>query len=293
MLEAFLAKVRERREGLRKFGLVTALIIFIGGIVIAFHAAPDDFLRLNPPILLGYLVIIPPISYALQCADVRLSARAAGTRLSWKQAIEVVVYSNVATLLPIPGGLLTRVAALRTRGVSTTRSAMIVLLFTGIIGTVSFAYAGAWLVKQTAVPGIAFLGIALLGAFVCAVLARRAAVSWAIIAQEVLLRLLVSVLETISFVIIFAAIGVSVGIPQAAVLVLSSFVGLVVNVVPSGIGIREGVVALLSPSVGIDPAIGFLAASIARIVAFLWLAGMAAGLLIRQTAAPSRGSRQS
>jgi hypothetical protein len=64
-------------------------------------------------------------------------------------------------------------------------------------------------------------------------------------------------------------------------MVVGSVIGLVFNKIPSGIGIREGVVALMSPVVGIAPAMGFLAAAVVRVVDFIWMGFTAALLLWR------------
>lgn len=282
MLSGFIERARERRQGLRKVALAIALVFFVVGLVVAIKAAPSNLIRVRPGILLAYALIAPPITFLLQAAELRLTAKAGGAVLPWKQAIEIVVYSRAATLLPIPGGFLTRVAALRAKGIPVARSSMIVLLFTGILGTVAFAYAGAWLIAEHLILGSGFLGIALVGTVICWELARRTLVPLNVIWEEVTLRFVVVMWETMTLLVAFTAVGVSVAVHQTAVLVVASFVGLVVNIVPSGIGIREGVVALLSPFVGIDPAVGFLAAAVTRVVGFTWLAVVAGALLIRQ-----------
>jgi uncharacterized membrane protein YbhN (UPF0104 family) len=74
------------------------------------------------------------------------------------------------------------------------------------------------------------------------------------------------------------AVGVQIDFDQASVLVVASFVGTAISIVPAGLGVSEGAVAILSPLVGIDPAVGFLSATINRIVTKAGLGILSAAL---------------
>jgi len=271
MLSSLIGGLRERRQGLRKIGLGAAIVIFTAGFILAIRATPQGMLEVRFAILIPYALFLPPLTYLLQSIELTLTAKAVGVRLNRKQASEIVLYSNVATFLPIPGGLLTRTAALRANGVPVARSATAVLLFTGIAGTVAFAYAGLWVIASQPIMGTASLMIAAIGATICSGIARRLQVASSVIGQAVTLRIATTIYESLCFVIIFAAIGAPIALNQAAVLVVSGFIAMALTIFPSGIGVREGIVALLSPLVGIDPATGFLAAATMRIVALAWM----------------------
>lgn len=273
----FLARIRARQRELRKYGLIVALIAFAAGLVIALNSV--DLLRIKLPYLAIYAAILVPLGFFLQSCELRLLAKAGGASLSWHEASEVIIYSRAATLLPIPGGFMTRVAALKAKGVPVARSSLIVLLFTGILGTVSFTYAALWLAPNLLALGFAF--VALAGLVASAIIGKRVKVHWSIITQNVGLRFLGVGLETVGLVCAFASIGFDVGIQQTGVLVVAGFVGLLVNIVPAGIGIREGVIALLSPFVGIAPAVGFLAAAVTRVIDFAWMGILAGYLALR------------
>jgi hypothetical protein len=278
VLLEFLARVRAHQRALRKYGLVVALIAFAGGLILALNSV--DLVRIRWLYLVGYALVLPPLGFFLQCSELRLTAKAGGASLSWHEAIEVVIYAKAATLLPVPGGFVTRVAALKAKGVPVARSSLIVLLFTGVLGTVAFTYAGAWLYPAPLSYG--FFAVAICGLITCTGIGRRVQIPGSIIVQEVALRLLAVAVETIGLVFAFAVIGVSVGVEQTGVMVVASFIGLVVSIVPAGIGIREGVIAALSPFVGIDPAVGFLAAAVGRLVGFSWLCLIALSVLARR-----------
>lgn len=266
-VQGFFARIRARQRELRKYGLIIALIAFAAGLVVALNSV--DLLRIKLPFLLAYALVLVPLGFVLQCCELRLLAKAGNASLSWHEAIEVVIYSKAATLLPVPGGFMTRVAALKVKGVPVAKSSLIILLFTGIFGTIAFTYAAIWLAPHPLAVG--FLFVALAGLMTCMILATRVKVRWSIIAQEVGLRILGVALETIGLVCAFASIGVSAEVQQTGVMVVASFVGLLVNIVPAGIGIKEGVIALLSPYVGIAPALGFLAAALTRVIDFAWM----------------------
>ncbi len=174
---------------------------------------------------------------------------------------------------------MTRVAALKAKGISVARSSLIVLLFTGIFGTVAFTYAGLWLAPHPLALGFGLVAIA--GLVTTANIASKAKIPWRIIAQESGLRLLGVALETFGLLCAFASIGLSVEIRQTGVMVIAGFVGLLINIVPAEIGIREGVIAFLSPYVGIAPALGFLAAAVTRVIDFAWMCLLAAFLALR------------
>lgn len=278
MLDSLVTAVRNRRGQLRRIGLALAIAIFVAGFILATLNAPYEELSLSMPILLAYAIFLPPIAYFLQSAELWLSAKAVGVTLSRRAAIEIIIYANAAALLPIPGGLLTRTAALRANGVSVARSASVVVLFTGIAGSVSFAYSGLWVAAQNPILGIAGLIVAAVGTAVCVQLARKLDVHGGVLRKDVALRLLSVIFETGSFIVIFAAIGASITVQQAAFLVISGFLAMALTIFPSGLGIKEAIVALISPLVGIDSATAFLAAAAGRIVGLVWMAGI--GLVI-------------
>jgi hypothetical protein len=274
MLTDLISFVRDKRHALRKTGLVIAILIFVVGLILAIHNAPKEMLRLKVPVLAAYAIFLPPITYLLQSWELWLSAKAVGITLTRKQTIEIVVYSNAATLLPIPGGLFTRTAAFRANGVPVARSASVVVLFTAIAGSVSFAYSGLWVLARAPLLGFAELAIAAIGAAACIVLSRKLEVVGAILSKDIALRVLTVVFETGCFVVIFAAIGTSITMQQAAFLVVAGFIAMALTIFPSGLGVREAIIALISPIVGVDPATAFLAAAAGRIVGLVWMAAL-------------------
>lgn len=290
MFERAIDWLRERRDRLRKYGLVGTVVIFSVGLVVAIRATPEGLLDLRPNLLIAYAIVLPPITYFLQTIELMLNGRAVGARLTRKEAAEIVLYANAATYLPIPGGLLTRTAALRAKGVAVGRSASAVLLFTGLAGTVSFAYAGMWMVFRNPIMGVGAFALSAVGAVACLAIARKAQVPRAVIGQESLLRLTVNVYESVCYVIIFAAIGVPIDFSQASVLVVSGFIAMALTVFPSGMGVREAIVALISPLVGIDPATGFLASATARVVAIAWMIVLAVGLITLRSNDEAKGA---
>lgn len=276
--------LRQRRNNLRKFGMAAAILVFVGGLVISVRSAPAELLRLRPAVLISYAVMLPPIGFLIQAFELGLTARAVNLTFSRRKSLEIVLYSNAANYLPIPGGLITRTAALRSGGVSVARSASVVILFTGIAGSVAFAYAGLWNLASNLVIGLCGLIIALIGVVACAIIARKQQLALDIIGRDVLLRVATNAYETLALMIIFYAIGVSIDFDQAAFLVVSGFLAMILMIFPSGLGVREAIVAFLSPMVGIDPATGFLAAAAARVVGTAWMVGLGVAVILMPSA---------
>jgi hypothetical protein len=277
-LESVVLELRRRSARLRKFGMALAILLFAAGFFLAIRHVPQG-VRLNVRIIAAYALLFPPVGYVLQSAEMWLSAKATGVTLRHRQAIEIIVYANAFALLPIPGGLLTRTAALRAHGVSVARSISAVILFTSIAGSISFAYAGLWNLSREPVLGAAALLIAAGGGGVSCILSQRLQVSREILRNAVIVAVLAVLYETGTFIVIFAAIGTSITAEQAAFLVVSGFIAMALTIFPSGFGVREAIVALISPLVGIDPATAFLAAAAARVVGLIWMVAIAIAIL--------------
>jgi uncharacterized membrane protein YbhN (UPF0104 family) len=64
----------------------------------------------------------------------------------------------------------------------------------------------------------------------------------------------------------FIAIGYGASFGQTSVLTISTVLAAIVTVVPSGLGIREGLAAFIAPLVGLRSGPAFLATSLSRII---------------------------
>ncbi len=238
--------------------------------------AADD-LRWGPVVALAF--VAAPLSLALKAAEFVVAARIAGQTPASRTAAETAVVSSAANLLPLPGSLLVTVQTLAEGG-ATYGGAVAASAVPGI----------AWLGATGLVGGLAIIveGAALLGAAVmvagAAALAGATAmfVATAPRAGRVGLGLAVLLVEVawlatsgLRFVLAASAIGLDLTFTQALVLSVAGAASVAIGFVPGGLGVREGLIAALSPLIGLDVDEGLVLGVVDRVV-WLGVLGLAA-----------------
>jgi hypothetical protein len=271
MADRVLAWVSERRDRWRRYGLIGALALFTAGLAWATSSIGDLSSRLEPAPLLLLLAIGAPVGMLLNSVELWAISRIAGGPIGWRASLEVTVYGSASNMLPLPGAALTKVVAMKAQGIGYGKGSAMILLSYAIWGGLAFLYSGGalWLLGQgAAAAGFVALGcVLLLGGWLG--FARFG--TWRLIGVVALMRLISFPLEALRYMLALAALSASVAFIQASVFVVASFLGSAVMLAPSGLGIGETMVALLSPIVEIDPALGFTAAAAGRAV---WMAGL-------------------
>lgn len=237
------------------------------------------------PVILAFAVAAP-LSLALKVAEFQVSARVVGQRPDRRRSLDVAVVSSAANLLPLPGSLLVTVRSLSEDG-STYGKALAAgavpglawLGITGIVGGAAIGIEGAvWLAAVVVAAGC--------GAFVAAgVLFRstaptagRVGLAAAIIAVEAG-WLAVSALR---LGLAVAALGISVEPTQALALSVAGALTVAIGFFPGGLGVREALIAALSPLIGLPFDTGILIGSLDRVVWLAFLAIAAAVLIPRR-----------
>ncbi|MDX1422338.1 MAG: hypothetical protein R3322_04310 [Kiloniellales bacterium] len=258
------------RDGLRRVGLIAALALFAGGLFLSIRANPDVLGQLSVAPLLVLLCVALPIGLALSAADFQVMGAMSSCRVGFWPAVRICLYSRAANMLPIPGSLAVRMGALKVHGVTFRRSGGLIILFTLIWGGIGFCFSALWLALQapwelSAIFGL--IGLAILAG--CTYFAHRTGLSLPLFLAAAVYRFGLVVVEAYALMMGIHAIGAAAEYQQAAILVVASFLS---SVVPAGIGVRETLIAILSPMAGIDPATGFLAATTTRIVGMAFLA---------------------
>jgi hypothetical protein len=284
-IEAQVLRLRERltphRASLRRAALFAALCGFAGGLFWALTAVSDIWGRIAIAPLAVLLFLGVPAMVVLNAAEFRAMAEVGFAEISWGTALEVTIYTSAANMLPFPGGVFTRLGGMRAHGIGMRPGSWLLLLFAGVWAGAAFLLSGSVIVLRSAPLGVSFLlaGAALLGFSFAGLRARGA--GHALMTKILLIRLALLVVEMARMVLAVRAFGAGLSLANSAVFAISSVVGTTVSVIPAGLGIREGVSALLSPIIGLDPAVGFLAATMMRIVGMAGLAALASILLIR------------
>lgn len=271
----------------RRVLLLMATLGFGAGFVLSVRHYPHGLnaLQWTPLVLLAAVSI--PVTIVLNTSEFVLSGRLIGTKLTFLNAMETTIIGGVANMLPLPGGIIVRVAALKAAGASVKRGSLTIVFNMLIWFGVAFAYSGVWIaVLGSGMAGPLFLagGIAILiGAFATTM---RYLADWRVTLRLTINKLGLVLIDAARIYLCLWALSVAGGFGQASALTASGALGNAISFVPAGLGVREGVAALLAPFVGLPPASAFLATSLNRLVGLAVTAPIALWLSIRQKSAP-------
>lgn len=219
-------------------------------------------------------VVASPVTIALNAAELRLATgivvggRAA---MPWRTAVWTVVVATAANLLPLPAGAIVRIDAVRRAGARLGPATAINLAAAGLwvaagIGTAAVASLGSR-------PGVAAIGlaVAVTGVAVSVVVAARSGVTgWRRGTVELaVVELATALVHATRLWLVLLALGVDVSWQQAVVLGAAAPLAAAAGVFPSGLGLAEGLTALLAPLAALPAAAGLLAAGLGRVVGLL------------------------
>ena len=101
---------------MKRPGLAIALTLFLGGLLLAIDNVPDAAERLRPAMFLLLVLVGVPASIVLNAAEFRIGTQVVGTAIRWRSAFETTILASAANILPLPGGALVRLAAMKAVG---------------------------------------------------------------------------------------------------------------------------------------------------------------------------------
>lgn len=271
----------------RRAVLILAAFGFGLGIFLSYRAQPDAFTDLNfgPLIVLALFTI--PATVLLNALEFRGSAQLIGHDIGLAQAAEITIVGSVANMLPIPGGTMVRIAALKAAGASLKRGTAATLLVSLLWISVSFIYSGVWLavlgLTGWFVLGAAFICVGLVSLIICAALCFKLSEDMTVVINLLSFKVGLVLLDATRLYLCFRVLGLDGTFAQSSVLTVSSVLGAAVSIVPAGLGIREGVAALLAPFVDLPAASAYVATSINRVVGLTVMAPVAFYLGLRSS----------
>jgi len=256
------------------FAIATAVIV---------HAHPEllDDTTLWP--LLVVVALVPPM-VTLNAIEVQLSARYLGLSIRWADAYAITVLGTGANMLPLPGAMVVRSAALARHGATAMKGTAVTLAFALSWVAMSCLYSGAalWLVgRERYGAAVLAVGAAALIAFGALSIVKYEQPA-SRIALALATKLGVVVLEAVELYFSFRALALDVTFAGASAIAISSVAGAAIAVVPAGLGVREGAGALVAELVGLGRARGFLAVALCRIVNMIVLVPIAIYLSVRR-----------
>ncbi|MGH7025494.1 MAG: hypothetical protein ACREEB_18150 [Caulobacteraceae bacterium] len=286
------AWLSRHRRLVRRVALSVVLPIFLGGLILAARSIPDLYERLQLAPFLALLLIAVPATIVLNAVETDLLFRMAGHPARWTEVLETTIHGSAANLLPIPGSALVRAGAMKTGGVAIRHSSRFILCFAGVWGGVTFAYSGAALALQRQHQvGAALTALGLVALAACVGLLRRLGAQWAEVGRLVVVRVSSLPLEALRLMLAAWALGAKVSLAQASAFTVASFIGTGISIVPAGLGIREALIAAISPLVGVSSSMGFLSATVDRVAAMCALAAAVALLALFRRAGPGKAEK--
>lgn len=276
--------VRSVRRAAERPAVSRALVVLaVGALVVgavgAVRSLPDDA-TVDWPMLALVGLVGTPLTVALSALGYRLAAAGAGVDERLVDSVRISVYGTAANLLPIPGGSIVRIEALRRAGVS-LGAATGVTIAVGVVWLgVSLTMAG--LIGLWTTPGLAALF--LLGGAVPLLAAwrilDRVGAGWQVGAALVAVHVGVAVVQAARIWVAVSAIGASPTVAQSFALGVSVSVAAAAGFLPGGLGVREAVATVLGPLIGLTAAETFLATLLDRIAGLVAIAVIAVVVLV-------------
>lgn len=250
--------------------LLVAGALFVGGAVFSFRE-----LDVEPGTLVWWPLVVvalvgTPATIAVNAAELRAMARltTGGIAPGWLHAARVVIVATAANVLPLPGGALVRVHALRTAGALLGQATAVTLLAALLWVATAVGIAGAAALTFAPVAGVLALLGAAAGVVATAVLVRTTTSRWSLrgLAALAVVEVVTTLVHGARLWLVLLALGVAAELRQALVLGAGAPLAAAAGIFPSGLGLSELLSALLAPAVALPAAAGFGAAALARIV---------------------------
>lgn len=255
------------RPVVRRWALMAALAVFLVGIPLSIRELPTELGLVAPRELLLIALVGVPAAIVANAADTKLAASLVGTRFGWYQSMYVGLVSSAANMLPLPGGALVRVTALKGSGASLLKSGVSTTLLAGLWLGLALSLGGTWIAVTHPWVAVPLLGVGVLALLGFCVALHTICRSWRLLALAVIVKLTSIAIGVIRMAWALAALGVIIPLGDLAVFAVADVAGAAVMVLPAGLGVNESVAALLAPLVAVPSAAAFLAVGLNRVVA--------------------------
>lgn len=254
----FAQRYRGRILSAASLGFALGLVLAIKSPAISWHDAEGI------PLLLIAIAGVP-MAVALKSAEFGLCGASVGRRPSFLRGVVVTSAGTVANLLPVPGALAVRGAAMVDAGAGLRETGGILVLASMLWLAMGVAVMGAALLQaQHAAAWSLLLSGGVASVITIGWIGMRSTFAMALGFIAVRAGLLAVMLFRIWLA--FLAIGTAIPPTESAYYILAGIAGSVVTIVPAGLGISEGAAALIAMSTGGMPSAAFVALALNRMV---------------------------
>jgi hypothetical protein len=271
--------------------LVVAVGLFVTGVVLSLRELELDLATVSWWPLVLVAVLGTPATIAANAAELRAMARLSGAASppSWPHAARVVIVATAANLLPLPGGALVRVHALRTAGAGLATATVVTLLAAWVWVATAVGVAGVAAFAWSPVTGLTAFAVASVALVLAAVVVRTSTSRWSLpaLAELAVVELITTLVHAARLYLVLLALGVAASLPQALVLGAGAPLASAAGIFPAGLGLAELLTALLAPVVALPAAVGFAVAALARVIGLLATIPVALLLGVRDLVPPT------
>jgi len=283
-----ISRVEQFRQGadrpsLRRGALAVALVAFAVMTVIAIRGlgSAGDEARWWVVVLAGAVGTL--LSQFLNSLEFREIGRASGTEFGVVESVRISLIGSAANLLPVPGSVAVRVAAINRRGGGVRRGAQMSLGVGGYFIGTTFVVAGvAQVVVGRAWLGALWVAVGCAASATAAWLLRPASsgCGWVLHARVVAIEAALIVAGGLRMWLVLIGLGFDVSVSQTVGLTVAGAMTTAVGFFPAGLGIREALIAGISPLVGLSVSAGLAAGVVDRVFRMAMLATVALLMLI-------------
>lgn len=264
--------------------LLVSLLVFVGGIVFSVRQNPNLVKDISWSFIALILLVGVPITVCINAIRFILTGKVLRQRIPIANALNITVLSTAANMLPLPGGILVRIAGLKTVETSYKEGVSATILIFAVWAAMTCLYSASALclmsLRFTLVSMILFfVGIVLLTVSIYT-LRKMEVNTWLIFAVSGN-ELVATVTDAFRLWLCFLALSETTTFIQSSVLTISAVAGSAVGVIPAGLGLREAVTALIGPVVSVTATAGFVAAALNRLLGLAGILPIALVLLLR------------
>jgi len=251
----------------RRIGVLLAAVVFFGGLSLALAARGAELLREVDFAAWALVLACVPLTVLANSCQFWLTARMLHVPMPPVRAVLVTLLSTAANVLPVPGGSVVRVAALKRVDTTYRQGAVATLLVGGNRIGIGLSFAGCALLA---------LDFERLGAvaLVCGLVACGGAGLGLCVSQKAGATLLSALAGAQSAMVFtstlrlwlgFRALGEPAAALEAVTLTLSSIVAAIVGFAPAGLGVDGVTTAGIAMTIGIPASLAFIVAALNRI----------------------------
>jgi len=278
-MRALLDRILRAREGSQSpWLLIGAFGAFVVFTVLAVRSLPHIDKPVRWELILVVALVCVPVIVVLNALEFRLMAHFAHHHPPMLEILQITVLGSAANLLPMPGAVMVRLANLRKAGVRVRRglnlSAIIGLAWLGtacVLGGVVQLWSHTAFALATLAIGATLLTIAALMLTRALDEGARVAGAMELFAIECAFILM----QSLRLFLIAAALRFDVSFAQTTTLAIATVAAAAIGFLPSGLGAREAIAAILAPIVGFPAAVGLVITAVDRLVSLTVLSVLA------------------